>query len=135
MSERFPIKSWSWVFSLAFALSTAACTGENQQAPVPIDLTEAGAFVAAVDDDGHTFLLNRVLRAERFPDDIETVLHLTIYQEQASTIEEATALAKRPVLYVRFPHIAVLQRDFIQRRYAVVWFRTLTPEEESYLQQ
>jgi hypothetical protein len=118
-----------------FALALAACTGENQQAPRSIDLTEAGAFVAALEEDTQTYLLERVLRADRFPDGIETVLHLTIYEESASSIAEATELAKRPFLYVEFPHVTALTRDFIRRKYEVVWFRTLTPEEESNLRR
>jgi len=118
---------------VAGSLSIVGCTGENQQFQLPAELTVRGSFVAAKDDDGVTYLLNRVLLAERFPDDIETVLHLVLYQERATSIEQATELAKRPVLYVQSPHNKVLARDYVQREWRVVWFRTLTAEEESFL--
>jgi hypothetical protein len=129
------VQKGPWLLALALGLGLAACTGENQQAPRPIDLTEAGAFVAVLDEDGLTFFLERVLGVDRFPEGIETVLHLSIYEERASSVAEATELAKRPFLYVEFPHIAVLTSDFIRREHAVVWFRTLTPEEASNLQK
>jgi hypothetical protein len=119
------------VFAALFSLG--ACTGENQQFQLPPELTVRGSFVAAIDDDGKTYLLNRVLLAERFPDDIETVLHLITYEERATSIEQATELAKRPFLYVEFPHNKVLARDYVRREWKVVWFRTLNAEEEGYL--
>lgn len=114
-------------------VSVAACTGENQQFQLPPELTVRGSFVASLDDDGKTYLLNRVLLAERFPDDIDTVLHLITYQERASSIEQATELAKSPILYVESSHSKVLARDYVRREWKVVWFRTLNAEEESYL--
>ena len=117
----------------AVLVTASACTGENQQFTLPPELTVRGSFVAAMDDDGKTYLLNRVLLAERFPEDIETVLHLITYQERATSIEQATELAKSPVLYVQSRHSKVLARDYIRRTWKVVWFRTLNAEEESYL--
>jgi hypothetical protein len=117
----------------AALVSLGACTGENQQFQLPPELTVRGSFVAAIDDDGKTYLLNRVLLAERFPDDIDTVLHLIMYEERATSIEQATELAKRPNLHVRFPHGTVLARDYMRREWKVVWFRTLNAEEEGYL--
>jgi hypothetical protein len=117
----------------ALLVATAACTGENQQFQLPSELTVRGSFVAALDDDGHTYKLDRILLAERFPDDIETVLHFTMYEETATSVEQATELAKRPFLYVKSPHVKVLARDFVSREWHVVWFRTLTPEEEDNL--
>jgi hypothetical protein len=114
-------------------VSAAACTGENQQFQLPPELTVRGSFVAAMDDDGKTYLLHRVLLAERFPNDIETVLHLITYEERATSVEQATELAQRPFLYVAHPHSKVLARDYVQREWKVVWFRTLNAEEESYL--
>jgi hypothetical protein len=118
---------------LSALLAACACTGENQQFKLPPELTVRGSFVAAMDDDGKTYLLNRVLLAERFPEDIETVLHMITYQERASSIEQATELAKSQFLYVQSRHNKVLARDYVQREWKVVWFRTLNAEEESYL--
>ena len=115
----------------AALLSVVACTGENQQFQLPPELTVRGSFVAA--KDGETYALDRVLLAERFPNDIDTVLHLITYEERATSFEEATELAKRPFLYVKLTHGAVLARDYVKREWKVVWFRTLTVEEEGYL--
>jgi hypothetical protein len=117
----------------AALVSLGACTGENQQFRLPPELTVRGSFVAAIDDDGKTYLLNRVLLAERFPNDIDTVLHFITYEERAGSIEQATELAKRPNLYVELPHSKVLARDYMGREWKVVWFRTLNAEEEGYL--
>jgi hypothetical protein len=111
----------------------AGCTGENQQFQLPPELTVRGSFVAAKDENQQIYLLNRVLLAERFPDDIETVLHLITYEERAASVEQATELAQSAFLYVEHRHNKVLARDYVRREWKVVWFRTLTAEEESYL--
>src|SRR5688572_19923904 len=62
---------------VALAGMFVACTGENEQFSLPPELTERGAFVAAL-EPGYGYRLNRILDAERFPQIEETLLHLII---------------------------------------------------------
>jgi hypothetical protein len=111
-----------------------ACTGENEQFSLPPELTERGAFVAAL-EPGYGYRLNRILAAERFPKIEETLLHLIIYAEIAASFEEAAELAKNEFLTPVLTHSTVLAKEFVKREWKVVWQRSLTAEEEAFLNQ
>jgi hypothetical protein len=118
-------------FALAFA--ACACSGENEQDLIPPELTTPGSFVAASEEGLVGYRMNRVLRADVLPNNRNAYLHINVYQEVARSFEEAEELAKTRILSLSTPNAVVVLTDFTTRKWKVVWFRTLTPEEEALL--
>jgi len=126
--------SWRARLALVFvALAASACSGENEQHVVPAELTTPGSFVAASETGIPGYRLNRVLRADVLPNQRDVYLHINVYREVAQSFEDAEKFAKTKELTLLTPNALVILSDFVTRDYKVVWFRTLTPEEEAFL--
>ena len=117
------------------ALAACGCSGENEQDLIPPELTTPGSFVAASEDGLVGYRLNRVLRADVLPNNRNAYLHINVYQEVAPSFEAAEELSKTRLLTLRTPNAVVVLTDFTDREWKVVWFRTLTAEEEAILGQ
>jgi hypothetical protein len=69
------------------------------------------------------------------PDNSEAYLHMIAYKEVAPSFEQAEEMAKNTTLSLLSPHAVVARSNFVTRKWKVVWFRSLTAEEEAYLDQ
>jgi hypothetical protein len=113
----------------ALLLSLAAlpaCSSEALPEPEPA-LDTPGAFVAADDPAGGLRLL-RTLDGLLLEND--TILFVTIYDVAPASFDEARAMAMDHGIRIRF-ELEFISKNFIREgNHRVVWFRTLTEEEE-----
>ena len=118
--------SWSWTLLMMAALN-GACSADVAPEPAPT-LHTKGAFVAVAADDGELQLLRTLaVLGKGSPDE---TLFVTRYSERPQTYEEAAALAQRHDL-TRASEVTLLGGNyFVDREWRVVWFRSLSSEEE-----
>lgn len=113
---------------LLLALSTASgCSADAVSEPEP-KLDTKGAFVA-VATDANDYELLRILAVLGNGSDDDAFFVLP-YVVKPKTFEEARELAKDPSLAGR-DVVAVGRRYFTSRDWRVVWFRSVSPEEEA----
>jgi hypothetical protein len=120
--------------ALALALASLflpACASDTAPEPEPT-LDDPGTFVGIQDSAGRITLLRTLLRS--FLDN-GAFLDFTAYDLEAASWSEARELAKGPDLPVRVLVFAVSEDMFVaETDYRVVWYRTLTEEEEKRAQ-
>jgi hypothetical protein len=112
-------------------LSTAlsACASDTVPAPEP-RLEQPGAFVAVEDDETGEMTLFRTLTRLAVQTG-ETILFVTVYDVTPSDWDEAREIAKGHDIPIRYDLTSVSRSLLVQESYRVVWFRTLTEEEEA----
>jgi hypothetical protein len=118
-----------WLGGLAsVTLALGACSADVAPEPAPT-LDTVGAFVA-VDEGEEALSLYRTL-AVLGEGNSSDVLFMTRYSVAPQTYAEASALAKRRDLPAS-KQATLLGRDYFDRRdWRVVWFRTLSFEEQA----
>jgi hypothetical protein len=106
---------------------TAGCSADVAPAPEPT-LETKGAFLAVQDDDeGYRLLRTLTVIGDGSPDDVFFVLP---YVGSPKNFAEARELAQDPSLPA-LDAIAVGRRYFLTRDWRVVWFRSVSAEEEA----
>jgi hypothetical protein len=105
------------------------CATDSVVEPDPTFDT-SGAFVA-MDAGGGSLTLVRTLDLLRLEN--ETLLFVTRYDVHPKTWEEAGDVARRPDLPILVALDALPEAAFLENEIRVVWFRTLTDEEEELL--
>jgi hypothetical protein len=116
--------------AVALALSSAllsACSSDAASEPEP-PLETPGAFVA-VDEGTGALTLHRTLTTI-VVENVDTFIFLTVYDVNPSTWEAAREISKRHDLPVREEVQAPPRKLFPAGPHRVVWFRSLTQEEE-----
>jgi hypothetical protein len=114
--------------AMILGASLSACSSDAAPVPEP-ELHTPGAFVAMIGYDvADQITLLRTLDTLRFETD--TVLFLTVYDVHPSSWDEARELAKSHDIPIRLEIRIEPETVVTDRPYQVVWFRTLTEEEE-----
>ena len=112
------------------AVPLMACSADMAPEPEPT-LYTSGAFVAVADDAG-SYDLYRTL-AVLGDGSTSDALFLTRYGVKPKSYEEAAELAKQHDL-VAAPEVTVLGKGYFDRHeWRVVWFRSLSIEEQAAL--
>jgi hypothetical protein len=113
---------------LAFAVISVllgACSSEAMSPPEP-EVAQAGAFIAVESEGGLSLM--RTLKAIRIEGD--NVIFTTLYEVTPSSWDEAREIAKQRTIPIRDTLFTVSVGLLAGRPHRVVWFRTLTKEEE-----
>ena len=113
---------------VVFAALTAAlpaCSSDSVAPPEP-EVHHAGAFFAVGSTD---IALYRTLKALRIEGD--SILFLTLYEVTPSNFDHARELAKQPSLPIRQELVSASETLLLKQPHSVVWFRTLTKQEEA----
>ena len=110
---------------LLSALSLAGCSADAVPEPEPTFNTRGAYFALVV--DGEYQLLRTLLVLARGSQD-ET-LFVVPYIARPDSFDEARELAKDPTLPTG-QVTAIGHRYVVQREWRVVWFRSVSPEEE-----
>jgi len=122
-----PMKLWLGCLT-SVTLGLGACSADVAPEPAPT-LDTVGAFVA-VDESEEALSLYRTL-AVLGEGNSADVLFMTRYGVAPQTYEEASALAKRRDLPAS-KQVTLLGKDYFDRHdWRVVWFRTLSSEEQA----
>jgi hypothetical protein len=111
------------VVALAIALGSA-CSSESLPPPEP-EVQHAGAFFAAGDAN---LDLYRTLKALRIEGD--TILFTTLYDVAPGSFADAESIARQSAIPIRQGLVTLSKTLLASHRHKVVWFRTLTKEEE-----
>ena len=109
------------------ATQALGCSADSKPAPEP-DVFTPGAFLARESQPG-TYQLFRTLIVLRMENG-KSVMFMIEYSGSFPSLEVARERAKDPNLRVRAPVITYLDEAFLTVPVKVVWFRTLTEEEE-----
>lgn len=123
------IANGSWAtLVIALGLATSGCASDDVKAP-EAELGTPGAFIAI---DGyeveHEFTLIRTI--DRLSFEVETLLFFSTYNVKPKNWEEARELAQQPDLPLLRAIEAQTTNAITIHPWQVVWFRTLTSEEE-----
>lgn len=105
----------------------AACSADGISAPEP-QLDTKGAFVAIAADGGNYELLRTLAVIGSGRDD--DAFFVVPYDVTPKSFEEARKLAQDPRLPAR-PVVAVGRQYITSREWRVVWFRSVSFEEEA----
>jgi hypothetical protein len=109
----------------AVAVTLQGCSSDA--APEPeADIRTPGAFVAVRGEDA--FSLSRTLDTLVVPD--SKLILFTEYAVSPQTWDEAREVSKRIDLPIKTEVAFVDESGLVQQEHRVVWFRTLTEEEE-----
>jgi hypothetical protein len=112
---------------LVLALSVlGACSADHTAEPEPT-LETKGAFVAVASDDGAYELLRTLAVIGSGRDD--DAFFVVPYDVMPQSFEDARELAKDASLPAK-PVVAVGRRYITSRHWQVVWFRSVSAEEE-----
>jgi len=115
---------------LAFAsclVALPSCSSDSAPEPAP-QFDQQGSFVA-VDNGGGKLTLLRILAP--FVTQVGTYLFETVYAVEPASYDEAREMAKNPDLPIQVPETVEKRDALASRPHEVVWFRTLTAEEEN----
>jgi hypothetical protein len=113
---------------LAFAVLIVllgACSSEAMSPPEP-EVGQAGAFIAVDSPAGLSLL--RTLEAIRIEGD--NLIFTTLYDVTPASWDEAREIAKQRTIPIRDTLVTISEGLLAGRSHRVVWFRTLTKEEE-----
>lgn len=88
-------------------------------------LRHAGTFFAVDDTKIELFRTLKALQIEG-----DNILFATLYDVNPTSFDEARAIAKRTDIPIRETLLIFSEAQVLARRLDVVWFRTLTAEEE-----
>ncbi len=116
--------------SLAVAWLCLGCSADHAPEPEP-DIATPGAFVAFVDDSGHTALV-RTLALVPIQKSHELLFSI-LYADEPSSFDHARTLAQSDSLTVGETKFTIWIDQLERLEHEVVWFRTLTDEEQAYL--
>lgn len=121
--------SRSWTMGLALAaMALSGCASDDVKLP-EAELITPGAFIAVQHYEvGHEFTLIRTI--DRLNFEFETLLFFSTYDVEPRSWDEAREMAKRHDLRLRQEIDAQPTGAITERSWQVVWFRTLTEEEE-----
>lgn len=108
------------------ALTVCACAADAVQEPEP-SLETKGAFVAVVADGKYRLIRTLAVLGAGSQDE---VLFVIPYAAEPRSFEEARELAKDPSLPAA-DVTAIGRRYFARRDWRVVWFRSVSAEEEA----
>jgi hypothetical protein len=116
------------VGAMLVAVAASGCASDDVKAP-GAELETPGAFVA-IDgyDVDNEFTLIRTI--DRLDFEFETLLFFSVYDVKPASWEEAHELAKQPDLPLRAEIDAQPRPAITEHPWRVVWFRTLTADEQ-----
>jgi hypothetical protein len=103
-----------------------ACSADHASEPEPT-LETKGAFVAVASDDGGCELLRTLAVIGSGRDD--DAFFVVPYDVAPQSFRAARELAKDPTLPTK-PVVAIGRRYITSREWQVVWFRSVSAEEE-----
>ena len=114
----------------ALALTLGGCSADHAPEPEPTFETP-GAFVALIDDTGHMALVRSLLLLP--VQNAHELWFCILYAEEPASFEHARALARDPSLVIAEKRYSMWSDQLASLEHEVVWFRSLTPEENAYL--
>ena len=117
------ISRLSFFLALAAVLFTA-CSSESPPPPEP-ELRHSGAFFAVSSTKIELFRTLKALHIEG-----DNILFTTLYDVTPASFDEAREMAKRPDLPILQTLLVFSEVQVRENPLQVVWFRTLTAEEE-----
>jgi hypothetical protein len=122
---------WSSALAL-LAAAQSGCSSDAVTGPEP-ELLTPGTFVASLgyDEPGAITLLRTLDRVEL---EADALLFCTVYDVHPSSWEEAREMAKSHDIPIRLLIRIEPIRVITDNPHQVVWFRTLTDEEEARIQ-
>lgn len=121
--------SWRSLVVLLALLPASACSADAVPEPEPT-LDTKGAFIAVAADEGDYQLLRTLAVLGSGQDD--DAFFVVPYVSKPKTFEEARELAQNPAL--RHADVIAIGRRYItSREWRVVWFRSVSSEEEASL--
>lgn len=106
------------------------CSADHAPEPRP-EYATPGAFVALVDDSGQMALV-RTLSLVPIQNSHE-LLFCILYADEPSSFSHARELAQRDSLTIGESKFTIWTDTLEDLEHEVVWFRTLTEEEQAYL--
>jgi hypothetical protein len=125
------MRTWRFSWLLGMTLASVSLSGCSSDALVPPEpeVATPGSFVAVIGYEAPgQFTLVRMI--DRLDFEFETLLFYTIYDVNPSSWEEAREMARGPDLPLRQEIDAQPSGAITEIPHRVVWFRTLTPEEQ-----
>jgi hypothetical protein len=114
----------------ALALALGGCSADHAPEPEPAYETP-GAFVAFVDDEGRMSIVRSL--ALIAVQNAHQLWFCILYAEEPSSFEHARELAQSDSLTIAQPKYTLWSDQLAELEHEVVWFRTLTPEENALL--
>jgi hypothetical protein len=124
---------WSWATGAAMlAMGISGCASDDVMIP-EAELETPGAFIA-IDgyDVENEFTLIRTI--DRLDFQFETLLFFSTYDVKPGSWDEARKLAMRPDIPLRKEIDAQPRMAITGHPWQVVWFRTLTKDEQARVQ-
>jgi len=123
------MRRFSWILMFLAGTSTlSGCASDDLALPEP-EVETPGSFVA-VEGYEAPGKLTLVRMIDRLDFEFETLLFFSIYDVDPATWDEARELAKGPDLPLRQEIDAQPSGAITESPHQVVWFRTLTNEEQ-----
>ncbi len=123
---------WSWTMVLALGFGISGCASDDLKLP-DAELGTPGAFIAVegynVDNE---FTLVRTI--DRLNFEVDTLLFFSTYDVKPKSWIEARELAQQPNLPLRIEIEAQTTGAITEHPWQVVWFRTLTDDEQGRVQ-
>lgn len=117
-------------FFAALALTLGGCSADHAPEPEPAFDTP-GAFVAFIDDTGYMALVRSLVLVP--VQNAHELWFCILYADEPSSFEHARELAQDPSLAIAQKKYTIWSDQLASLEHEVVWFRTLTPEENAYL--
>jgi len=117
---------WAHLLLASCSLALSSCSSDAPAEPEPV-FDQSGAFVA-IDPDDEPISLYRTLAP--WVTESGTFLFVTVYNVEPASYEEAGEISKAHDIPIREPVGIVKRDDVVSLPHRVVWFRTLTREEE-----
>jgi len=117
---------WAHLLLASCLLAVPSCSSDAPVEPEPV-FDQSGAFVA-IDPADEPITLYRTLAP--WVTEVGTFLFVTVYEVEPASYEEAAEMSKAHDIPVRELSGMVKRDDVAALPYRVVWFRTLTKEEE-----
>jgi hypothetical protein len=124
---------WSWAaMVVALGIATTGCASDDVKLP-EAELGTPGAFIAVdgydVDDE-----IRLIRTIDRLNFEVETLLFFSTYDVKPKNWDEARELAQQPNLPLRIEIEAQTTNAITEHAWQVVWFRTLTDDEQGRVQ-
>jgi len=114
----------------ALALTLGGCSADHAPEPEPVFGTP-GAFVAFVDDVDRMALVRSLALVP--VQNAHQLWFCILYAEEPSSFEHARELAQSDSLTISQKNYTLWSDQLDELEHEVVWFRTLTAEENAYL--
>lgn len=122
-------RRWAWIMGMVMSTSSLSGCASDEITPPDPQLMTAGSFVA-VEGYAEPGKLILVRMIDRLDFEFETLLFFSIYDVDPVNWDDAREWAQRPELPLRQEIDAQPSGAITELPNQVVWFRTLTIEEQ-----